>query len=312
MGGGGGGGRVRLWELHVGGGPMAKGCRVVWRRAVTGRGGFTLVELLVVIGIIALLVAILIPALNAARERASRVKCMSNLRQVGQALYVYYNDNRNKYPRVRWMFHETGQFTGTVAFTQPLTPEPFATAGPSNDVTAGYFLLIRYKLASAGVFVCPSTDHRVDEGGVAAQKRSNFQDPTGGTLSYGFINPYFEYPGVRVFALPPKCDKDLAIAGDRNDPPERYARLKPDVPRATLARMNSQNHGGAGQNVLYAGGHVLWQDTPFCGVRRDNIYTNDQQHSPSKKGVGTQPAHRFDTVLSPGYSEGPWGTIIDP
>src|SRR5438874_6216312 len=60
--------------------------------------GFTLVELLVVIGIIAVLISILLPTLNKARESAKRTQCLSNLRQIAVFLNMYANSNRMQVP----------------------------------------------------------------------------------------------------------------------------------------------------------------------------------------------------------------------
>ena len=59
-------------------------------------GGFTLIELLVVIAIIAILMAILVPALNSTREQGKRAACLSNVKQLGLAWVLYADDNDNK------------------------------------------------------------------------------------------------------------------------------------------------------------------------------------------------------------------------
>jgi prepilin-type N-terminal cleavage/methylation domain-containing protein/prepilin-type processing-associated H-X9-DG protein len=64
------------------------------------RAAFTLVELLVVIGIIAVLIGFLLPALSKAREQSKRTACLSNLRTLGQAMFLYANSSRDRLPNM--------------------------------------------------------------------------------------------------------------------------------------------------------------------------------------------------------------------
>ena len=153
------------------------------------KGGFTLVELLVVIGIIAALVAILLPVLNKARLAAQGVSCLSNLRQLGYGVTMYVGENRGYLPCTNVAVPDA-TVTGKVLNGYRLVSWPEAIAryigypdaqqvyGPGTDP---YMNPVAAAGIIKGVLACPAVEQKraYFNGGAATDSPTATMVPTG-------------------------------------------------------------------------------------------------------------------------------------
>jgi hypothetical protein len=266
----------------------------------TRRTALTAIEVIVVI--ICCLVLLLVVEIwprSGSRELSPRAICAANMKGIGTGCYTYGNENKEFWP-IAPSIPASQPEAGSVVYAPNKIGTHRSAATTERDTemstTRNLWRLVREGTVAPKTFYCPKS-----------KDEPNNEDLPGdfwdfrkyAEVSYGYQVPY----GLK--GLPSNdCDQRMPLAADKGPfgAALEAGRKNPGVPTPGLNDVpddwrpwNSPNHGGEGQCVLFADGHVSYETTPLAGINHDNIYTRwpradaGSKDAPAPQIAGTPP-----------------------
>ncbi len=233
---------------------------------------------------------------------ARRSVCSNNLKQIFNCMAMYGNEYNGAFPMIPL---GTGHVIGADISVKNPKPgqleDPFKDFNPgeNHSVSQNLWLLVCDGAAQPELFICPSSEEQAEQKvnlkdgpNIGAEYFADFPwNENGGVMSYSFIQPWSRFSGKHSGKELWNTDapEGFVLGADANNGPQPDFRKdnSPPDPWDLKTYVNSRNHAGDGQNVLYGDGHVSWSQTAYCGAGEDNIYT---ARPAGKAGAMGQPA----------------------